>query len=212
MEQINSRTDEMIQYLRPDMEKYFCRSCQFIQTEIENSGNQVWNELKDIIVRILMNAEGMQKEDKKGCISYLIFSFLNCGVYLNKLELRIEVLDDGFYLDEQEAAGYYCPQLIQTEYLSGIECLRREASEKYIRLQEHELFEINKEYAAFYNTLICKMIESLCQMIMETVAESEIKIAEDLKIVYGEYMDKAVVLWAGNIVRREIEGGFGGRI
>lgn len=106
------------------------------------------------------------------------------------------MLDDEGYLDEQEAAGYYCPQLLHTDYLSGIECLRGQASKKYIRLQEHELFEINKEYATFYNTLICKMIESLCGMIMGAVVESGIKVAEDFKIVFREYMDKAIVLRA----------------
>lgn len=203
MEQMNSRRDEILQYMQESMEKCFYKSCQSIQTEIENGGNRIWSDLKAILEQILMHAADMQKKNKKGSAQYLVFSFLNSSVHFEKLELRIEVLDDGFYLDEQEAAGYYCPQFLQAEYLSGVECLCRETSEKFVRLQNQELFEIKKEYTTFYNALICQMIKSLCGMIMRAVVESGIKMTENFKIIYGEYMGKAVVLRGGNTLREE---------
>ncbi|MBD5530680.1 MAG: hypothetical protein HDQ98_00545 [Lachnospiraceae bacterium] len=203
MEQMNSRRNEIFQYLQEGMEKCFYKSCQSIQTEIENGGDRIWSDLKAILEQILMHVADMQKKNNKGSAQYLVFSFLNSSIHFEELELRIEVLDDGFYLDEQEAAGYYCPQFLQAVYLSGVECLCWEASEKFVRLQNQELFEIKKEYAKFYNALLCQMIKSLCGMIMGTVVESGIKMTEDFKIIYGEYMGKAVVLGGGGALREE---------
>ncbi len=194
MEQMNSRRVEILQYLRDGMETCFYKSCQSIQLEIESNACRIWNELKAILDQILMYAGDMQNKNKKGSGKYLVFSFLNSGIYFERLELRIEVLDDGFYLDEQEAAEYYSPQFLQDKYVSDIQYLCREASKRFVRLQDHELFEIKKEYATFYHSMICQMIKSLCGMIMKTVMKSGIKIVEDFKIIYGGYMDKAVLI------------------
>ena len=64
-----------------------------------------------------------------------------------------------------------------------------------MRIQAHELFDVNEEYIKFYYSVMYKMLGSVSELIMETIEKSGILIADDLKIIYGEYMDKATILY-----------------
>ena len=39
------------------------------------------------------------------------------GIYLDNLGMRIDALDDSFYLDEQESEEYYHPVFLQERYI-----------------------------------------------------------------------------------------------
>ena len=60
---------------------------------------------------------------------------------------------------------------------------------------DEQLFDVNEEYIKFYYSVMYKMLGSVSELIMETIEKSGILIADDLKIIYGEYMDKATILY-----------------
>ena len=204
MEPINGREDEIFQFLQPYMQECIKASCQSVQIEMEILGNEIWDELKNVICKILDNVTKMQKQHKKKDIKYFVFSFMRYGIYLNKFELRIDALDESFYLDEQESAGYYSLDFLQNKYLEDYNYLCKKTKEKFIRLQNYELIGIKKWYADFYNSIIFQVIKSLTELIMEVIVESGVGITDDFKIIYGEYMDRAIVLGTKEKYEREI--------
>lgn len=194
MTQFYDRKEEIFQWVQPYMEERFQDSCQVIQEEVVEHSHEIWEELRTIISEILTNADSMQKQHQKGRIKYLAVSFLNYSLYSNCIEYRLDLLDDGFYLDEQEVMGYYCPLFIQERYRSDLENFHSRILSEVKRVHNYELQDIDREYTKLYDAIIFKMIDSMSQLIIETVKKSGVYLAEDFKIIYGEYMDRAVVL------------------
>jgi len=195
MKLVTDRTGQISQYLRPYMEECFRISCGVLQAEIDTHAGGIWQELERDIKKCLDRAASMQKQNKKGSLGYLVFSFLRYGEYGNGPELRIDAMDDGFYLDKQETAAHYHPEFLWDRYVGDIELLYKKAGEKFIRLQNYELDEVKKEYTDSYYAVLYRMLESLAGLVMETVADSGIPITEDFKIVFGEYMGNGTVLY-----------------
>ncbi|GEM_PF-6249820 len=196
MKQAYDRREVILQWIQPHMEECFRESCQKIQKKLEDMGNVMWAELRGIIQEVLQRTADMQRQGQKGEIAYVVCSFLQGSIYINRLLLRIETLDEGLYLDDQEAAGYYCLQLLQDYYQEDMKLLYQKVYDEFVRAQEYELEEISQAYAEYYNALICNILQSLGRLILRTVSESGICLTDDFQIVYGEYMGEATVLWA----------------
>ena len=67
------------------------------------------------------------------------------------------------------------------------------------KIWEHfqdEQVRIRQNYAAYYDSLPFQMIKALTGLILETVEESGVHAADSLRIICGDYMDHAVVLYA----------------
>lgn len=194
MEQINERENEIIQFLQPYMQECVNKLCKLIQIEIETYGNEIWKELKNVICNMLKHIDAMQKRCKKKEIKYIVFSFMRYSFYLNKFELCIQALDSGFYLDEQPVVAYFNLDFLQNEYVADCKFLCKKVEERFIRTKNHELIDIKKWYVDSYDFIIFQMIKSLTELIMEVIMESDMEINDEFKILYGEYMDKVVVL------------------
>ena len=188
------RREDILQFIRPYMDECFQVSCREIQRKLEEHGYVMWNELREIIQEMLVRTVDMQKRGCKGKIAYFVCSFLQSSVYIRKLMLRIETLDEGFYLDEQEAGEHYFLWLLQDNYQEDLEFLHQKVYEEFIRVQNYELEEVNVAYTEYYDALICKVIQNLSCLIMRTVSESGTCLSDGFQIVYGEYMGSAAVL------------------
>ena len=187
MKQYYDRRPEMLEFLQPHMEERIKESCRQIQIEIEKNGHVIWNELKEKIKELLYQ--------KNSEIKYFVCSFLRYSLYLDRLEFYLHVMDEGFYLDEQEMGIYYCPQFLQELYLADLDYLYKKAAGKFMQIQKYELFDIKEEYTKYYYSVMYKMMESVSGLIMEVIEESGIPIADEFKIIYGEYMGNATILY-----------------
>lgn len=187
MKQYHDRRPEMLQFVQPYMEERFQESCRHIQIEIEKNGHAIWDELKEKINELLSH--------KNGEIKYFVCSFLRCSLYLERLEFYIHVMDEGFYLDEQETGIYYCPEFLQESYLEDLNYLYKKVAGKFMQIQNYELFDIKEEYTEYYYSFMYYMMKSVSGLIIEVIAESGSLIADVLKIIYGEYMGNATVLY-----------------
>jgi hypothetical protein len=162
---------------------------------MEYYGSEVWNELKITIRKLLKKTELLQKEHKKGEVQYFIISFLRCSIYLDKLQWRMDILDDQFYLDDQECEGYYLPVFIQGKYWEDLDFLLEKARDRFIRLQNYEWMEIKEQYTEFYVLFVLQMVDSLIEYIMEEIEENKISLSESFKVICGEYMDRGIILY-----------------
>lgn len=192
---VGNRETEISQFLQPYIEERFQMSCQWFQLVVEYYGLEVWNELKTVIRTTIKKADLLQKENKKGKGQYFIISFLKSSVYLEKLEWRIDILDEGFYLDNQESEGYYLPRFLQGKYWEDLDFLLDKTRDHVIRLQNYEWIVIKKQYTELFAFLVFQMIHSLIEYIVEEIEESKLLLSDQFKIIYGEYMDRGIVLY-----------------
>lgn len=148
-----------------------------------------------MIDEILKGVQKEQRREQKGAIQYLVVSFLRISLHQDNIIFRIEVFDDGFYLDRKEISRNYFPSFLQKRYSEDLSGLYKDAGRKFIRLQEYELLWIKEQYTHYYEAIVYRMIENLSRLIMWKVEESSISVTDDFKIIYGEFMDKAVILY-----------------
>ncbi len=198
MEQKYDRREEILQSMQPYMEERFQESGSSIQKKLEKRGNEFWDGMHGKIERIFVQVRYLQERGQKGEIAYLVCSFMQCGIYLNRLLLHIEALDEGFYLDEQETADCYDLQLLQDAYQGDMEFLHRKVLEKFIRVQDYELDEVSKVYSGYYNALMYRIMKSMGSLIMRTVSESGVRLSDSLRIMYGEYMGSVAVIYVSD--------------
>lgn len=204
MVKVKDRRKEIFQYLQNDMENCFLQSCQYLQTEVEMQGSRIWKELKDKIIEVIQEAVKAQGQNKKGKIRYLTFNFLKSSLLMDKVEFYIEVLDEGFYLDEYEAAAYYCPSFLQDKFIDDLSYLYRIVRGKFIRLQSHELTAIKEQYAGYYFSVVYKLVQNLLGQITDEIVKSGIGISECFMIIFGEYMEQAAIVYTKEKCKDEI--------
>jgi len=178
------------------MKECFQKSCSVIEKNMELHAPEIWDGIEYAIHQSLKRASALHNQQKKGKLNYLAFSLLSYGLYMDRLEMRIDAMDDGFYLDVEEAAEYYQFVFLKDRYLEDLEILYKKVHGKFIRLQNYELEQLKITYAKFYFSIIYHIMESLSELIVQTVADSGIPVAENFKIIFGEYMDQAVILYA----------------
>lgn len=194
MNKLIDRGEDILLYLQPYMEGCFQNSCQILQKDIEKQGMEVWNQLKNAVHEVLQLSKKAQNGNQKGAIQYLVFSFLKSGVYMDKLMVYIECLDDGFYLDQQETAKMFEFFFLQKQYMEDISFLHKKVKEKFIRLKNYELMEIRLEYAYFYSSLIYEMMKNLSDLLMQEIEKSKVNMTDKFRILYGEYIETVAVV------------------
>jgi len=176
------------------MEELFQDSCRAVQTILDIDSGKIWKNFQAAVRECLEKTRIFQQQKQKGILHYLVFSPMQYAPFLDRLELRIDALDDGFYLDTQEASAHYHADFLQDRFLQDLAFLYEKAAEKFIRIQYFEQIQIRQNYAEYYDALLFQMIKALTGLILETVEESEVHAAGSLRIICGDYMDHAVIL------------------
>lgn len=194
----NGRIPEIIHKMQPVLKAYFQEACIFFQQTVDSSGEKIWEEVKSAVDEALQKAASLQKEGRKGKLQYLCFSFMEYGSLLDRPELRIDALDGGFYLDEQEAAAEFVPDFWQERYREDMHRLDKEMEKAFIRVQNYERMEMRKFYIGYYYLALFRMLQSMAEPIMETVQDSGVGITGQFMVIGGKYMGEG-----GAFVRKE---------
>ncbi len=195
MEKVQPQRTELYTYLYTYMEELFQDSCRAVQTILDTDSGKIWKNFQAAVRECLEKTRIFQQQKQKGILHYLAFSPMQYAPFLDRLELRIDALDDGFYLDTQEASAHYHADFLQDRFLQDLIFLYEKAAEKFIRIQYFEQIQIRQNYAEYYDALLFQMIKALTGLILETVEESEVHAAGSLRIICGDYMDHAVILY-----------------
>lgn len=137
----------------------------------------------------------IQKEGRIKALHYLSIQPMRVGIRMNKLMFRVQVMEADFYLGEREIVEYYYPSELQQKFAEGIALLYQETREKIIRMQQYEWGEMRNQYAKQYITFVYLMFKNGMPSIMACMEKSHVKIADDFKILFGEYMGRSVLLY-----------------
>ena len=109
---------------------------------MEEKGYREWESLEVCLSKVAHQVKQLQEDGKKGMIQYVVFSYMSVSLPLNKIEIKIDLMDEDFYLDVQECTEYYSSEILQKRYIEDVRYLYREAEKRFIRIQFHELQEM----------------------------------------------------------------------
>ena len=138
-----------------------------------------------------------QQERRLKVLYYLSIQPLRVGIRMNKLIFRIQVMEEEFYLGKREIVEYYYPDKIQKRFDDSITSLYQETRKKIIRMQQYEWGEIRNQYAKQYITWFYLMFKNEVSSILTCLEKCNVKVSENFKILFGEYMDRAEILYRG---------------
>ncbi|MCM1425645.1 MAG: hypothetical protein NC118_03490 [Eubacterium sp.] len=166
-------------------EERFKESCIGIQKELEMQWDILENEIVGIIGQLMADANEMNRKGVKGIGKYLIISHLYSSFLAGSYEYRIDILDEDMYMDIQECSAYWTPSILIPYIEKDYEYLKKVMREKFIRLREYEIKEIERNYQFYYHSLVYEIFLNI---------KKSTALFENYKLLYGEYMGGAIMV------------------
>ena len=195
MKKVQPQRTELYEYLHTYMEELFQDSCRAVQTILDTDSGKIWKNFHAVLQECLEKTRILQQQKQKGLLHYLAFSPMQYASFYSLLFMFQAQAQSVLYLDTQEASAHYHADFLQDRFLQDLIFLYEKAAEKFIRIQHFEQVQIRQNYAEYYDALLFQMIKALTGLILETVEESEVHAAGSLRIICGDYMDHAVILY-----------------
>lgn len=178
-----------LEQIREEAEKIyverFRESCIGIQKDLETQWDILEREMEDIIAQLISDADAMHRKGLKGEGKYLIISHLYSSFLAGSYEYRIDILDEDMYMDMQECSAYWTPSILIPYIEKDYEYLRKVMHERFIRLREYEIREVERNYYFYYHSLVYEIF---------TQFKKRINLFGNYKLLYGEYMGDAIMV------------------
>lgn len=178
-----------MEQIREEAEKLYAErfkeSCIGIQKELEEQWDVLEREIEDIIAQLIKNADAMNRKGIKGAGKYVVISHLYSSFLAGSYEYRIDILDEKMYMDIQECSAYWTPSILIPYIEKDYEYLRKVMSERFIRLREYEIKEVERNYQFYYHSLVYEILLHI---------RKGIGLFKNYKLLYGEYMGGAIMV------------------
>lgn len=140
------------------------------------------------------------KEDESGEdeVQYLLFSCLHSSIFLKKYFIRIDLMGPGLYMNAPLAVSYWDAGDIYGLFEKDIEEIRRKTGKRIPRLREYETDYIRYAYAPYYQRMAKAFIREMIDGLLEgsQVPERQTEEEKQVKILFGEYMGEADILFS----------------
>lgn len=128
-------------------------------------------------------------------IKYIIVSILESSILTQSYEMQIAFSDERMYLDEFPVYKYWKPPFIFSKVEEDICCLKKKASEKVARIKEYELAPIRKKYLFNHYFQVMLLLQWVLPDVFAHDAVQYSCLDEDTKVLYGKYMENAMVIY-----------------
>lgn len=160
----------------------------------ENIENRLINSFEALCKK----AMELQKEEKKGAIKYIYFSYLRTSIKENKATYRLDAYDENWFLDNEECSTLWNADFIFSSLFKHMEELEESRKPYLKRITAMDIEKIKLIEADKYKVLTNEFIKSLVEKLIETEGYKEMNKDEEICIIAGEYMDVCETLYPEN--------------
>lgn len=193
---MKERKDEIMKVVAELIPELFEESSAETVLFCEKKSSEIVDGFLEVFAKVLEQAVQKTKEDGGRKIQYLLFSYLHSSIFLKKYLIRIDLMGSEFYMEEPLATSYWDAGDIYSHFEKDITEMARKMAGRVPRLREYEVDYIRYAYAPYYH----RMAEELIREMMRGILESSRKPYEDageesIKILFGEYMGEADILY-----------------
>jgi len=131
-----------------------------------------------------------QEKGEKGSLRYVCISYLQSSLYTGSYLFRIDAYDERQFGDLTEACAYWTPHFIFEHMDSDIAYFRKHIGKHVLQVREHEIMHFASRYSMHYVHIAQQFVTEL----VKPFVAQHIPDAEGLTIMFGGYMDQAVIL------------------
>jgi len=139
---------------------------------------------------VLQQAVTAQEKGDKGSLRYICISYLQSSLHTGSYQLRLDAYDERQFGDIADACAYWSPQFIFQYMDDDMAYFRTHIGKHVVQVREHEVMRFAMRYSMHYFRIVQQFITEL----MEPLVASDALGAEALTVMFGGYMDQAVVL------------------
>lgn len=176
-----NRIENILEYIEPKLKEKVLENKEEIRKEILKNKEEITNEFINKIINLIRKKESIDEV-------YIIISPLKSSIITKKYELVLGCYDENLYLDKEAIYDYFHIKYLFKNINKDVEEIKKEISKKFIRFLDFELREIILEYEYKYMELYLEYIKDILNEINNLETDKKVK------ILYGEYMDKALLL------------------
>ncbi|WP_027624793.1 hypothetical protein [Clostridium lundense] len=137
----------------------------------------------------------LQEKQLKGEIKYIYFSLLRTSILENKSEYRIDFYDENWFLDKEECSINIDLGFIFNSIFNYKEELTEKKKEYGKNITDMDIENIILKEIDKYHILAVEFLKTMIGKFIETSSYKEMKKAEDIAILAGEYMDATQIIY-----------------
>lgn len=169
-------------------------SMEALMKEYKENEKIVLQTFQKTLERLYRIAAEIQATGEKGTLSYLGISYCLSSAYTGNYEFRLDVYGKELYLDEKECCVYWKPDFINTYLQRDVAYFRKTIKEKIPRIREYEERQFIMGYMKNYMYIVLEFLKQKLPEVMEGIKSDNVKISEDFKVFFGEYMGKCTLV------------------
>ena len=142
----------------------------------------------------------LQEKQLKGEINYIYISLLRTSILENKGEYRIDLYDENWFLDKEETSINIDLNFIYVPLFDFVRELK-EKKKGYLRIiTDMDIENIMLREAYKFHILAVEFLKGIIENLIKTSSYEEMKKGENIKILAGEYMDEAEIIYPKNSI------------
>lgn len=140
--------------------------------------------------------EGLARcKAKRKKVKYIIVSILESSILTKSYELQVAFFDERMYLDDESEYIYWVPLFLFEQIEDDIWAYRKKASQTVVRIKEYEIEQIFRAYAFNRYLDVYALLKDIIRDVLEQETPNFECLAEDVSILFGQYMEKSVLLY-----------------
>lgn len=171
------------------------QSMEALMKEYKMNEETILGSFRTALEELYLEAGVQQSNEKKGTIFYMGICYCLSSAYTGNYELRLDLYDGEFYLDENACCVYWNPDFIVSHLNKDIAYFRRVIRQKIPRVKTYEEQQFIVGYMRNYMYIVLEFVKQKMPGVLQQIEMNTIKVANELQIFFGEYMGKCTTVY-----------------
>ncbi|OOM07384.1 hypothetical protein [Clostridium saccharobutylicum] len=137
----------------------------------------------------------LQEKRLKGEIKYVYISLLRTSILENKGEYRIDLYDENWFLDKQETSVNIDLNFVYVPLFDFINELKEKKHEYGRTITDMDIESIVLREILKFHILVVEFLRDIVKKFITVPSYENMKKSSDIKILAGEYMDEAEIIY-----------------
>lgn len=144
-----------------------------------------------------------QEDDAAAKLNYIYLCHLKSSDYTESYKAIFGFSNPMLYLDEKKSQSYWYPELIYKNISEDMNTIEKLLRNKFVRLEIFELLTLKKKILNDDWILFQECYRTLLNQSISIVLNSSLRLADEILILCGDYMDNLRIIGHVNTEGRE---------
>ena len=189
------RAEQILAVVEPLFGARFQQSAREIETYCAEHGAEIAGATVAAFQDAFTQAAKLQASGKKGAMRHLVLSHLYGDAQAGCYTVKIDLFDRRFYADRAEVDSYLELGWLNLFLDEDMVFFQKELAKHFPPLRKYELEQVRFQYIGYYHSAALSYFRDGMPSIMQLPEFQALEREPDFEVLFGGYMDKAIVIW-----------------